>query len=484
MKGILGKIKSLQFYDTLKHAANYFGAFVFTKLIGLVFNPFLTRVLDPEELGIYNSFMQFVIVGGIIFVLHGDAALVRHKLENDGKDYKSFLGATFIFGGINFVWISIVFYLLLPYLADLMNIPAEALLLYPIIVFYFALNTYFNRFFQARKESKRVSRRNIAFQVSFMGLATLLLLLPYWPKDYRLLIYSQLTVGVGFILFYIFTFWQHTSFKTKKSDYKTIIKFGVPLIPMSLSGMVLNSFDTWMINAHNQAEAGIYSNAYNLGSMLFMVSSALVSAWQPDFLEKTKAGEIKKRNTDALKIIRIVVFAAVGLILVSPDYFQLIDIKYQAGLVITPLVAIGYVVLTYGSLSLQNFIYNQKVVYTAIATTVAATLNIILNYIYIPIHGYQVAAVTTIISFGASTTLLHLFNRLVCKGYYFPTSRYLVVGWVLIPAMALFYYLSYVDWNYWLELSIRYAFIAVSLPLVLWPHLAELWAKAKGMLKK
>lgn len=74
-----------------------------------------------------------------------------------------------------------------------------------------------------------------------------------------------------------------------------------------------------------------------------------------------------------------------------------------------------------------------------IASTVGAVLNVLLNYLLIPIFGYIVAAYTTLICYVLFMIMHYIFMRKVCKnkigGIHIFNDRFIILSTIVLFIM-------------------------------------------------
>ena len=194
----------------------------------------------------------------------------------------------------------------------------------------------------------------------------------------------------------------------KKEYWKYALLFNLPLIPHFLSTFALNQADRIMIGRmEGEAEAAIYSISYTIATMIILVVTALNNALIPYIYKTIKAeayGEIVNSTKMHFVIIAVLclltmVFAPeVIMIFAGSEYAEAIDI-------IPPIATSVYFIFVYSMFSTVEY-YFQKTGLLAIASVTSAGINIVLNYIFIGLFGYQAAGYTTL----ASYILLALFH--------------------------------------------------------------------------
>ncbi|MCD8131593.1 MAG: oligosaccharide flippase family protein [Lachnospiraceae bacterium] len=184
-----------------------------------------------------------------------------------------------------------------------------------------------------------------------------------------------------------------------KEYWKFALSFNIPLIPHYLSNVILVQSDRIMIaNMVGEAAAAIYSVAYNLGVTAQVITQALVNAINPWMYKKIEKGEEADVKKTIVPLVAIVGMLILGVLLIMPEVFNLLfPSTYMEALNVIPPVASGvmwaFIYNIYASVELY-YMGNRTV---SIASMTGALLNLILNFICIPIFGYMAAAYTTLI---------------------------------------------------------------------------------------
>ena len=180
--------------------------------------------------------------------------------------------------------------------------------------------------------------------------------------------------------------------------------------------VLLNSSDKIMIQKiYTYEEAALYSVAYSISMMIFIVSGALNLSIQPWMFKRLKNSENTK-NTSFLKISTILVAACcLIVVIIAPELIAIIGgKKYMTAIwVMPPLILSVFVMFIY-----QQFVnvlfYYKKTNIILFVSILAAILNIILNRIVIPIYGFVAAGYTTLFSYIIVMLLYYAFMKKIC----------------------------------------------------------------------
>ncbi len=185
--------------------------------------------------------------------------------------------------------------------------------------------------------------------------------------------------------------------------WKASLVYVLPLLPHYLSQRVLSQSDRIMIERMiGKSEAGVYSLAYSVGMLLMMlntVTDSTIAPWTYRNIRDKKYMEIEKLTKRLLLLFALVLFC---FLLVVPELVKIFatDEYYPAIWCIPPIGISAYIMILYIQLIYFEY-YIGKTSYTTGATVAAAILNLILNFICLPIFGYAVAAYTTLICYVA-----------------------------------------------------------------------------------
>ena len=197
--------------------------------------------------------------------------------------------------------------------------------------------------------------------------------------------------------------------------------------------------------------------------------------------------KIREKNYKAMsKVVypSLVLIAAanLALIAIAPEVVAIFaPPEYSEAIYVIPPVAMS-LFATYLYLCFAPFeFYFEKRIWTTIGTLTSAVANIVLNYIFINLCGYQAAGYTTLFCYLLNAVMHYFFMRKVCKTYldgirpYDPKILILIavvfmgIGFLYIPLYA--------------SMVVRYGFTVVLL-LILWINRKKLISAVSEMLGK
>ena len=237
---------------------------------------------------------------------------------------------------------------------------------------------------------------------------------------------------------------KKTGFRGISKYWKRGLKFNLPLIPHYLSSTLLASSDKIMIQQLvGEASAGFYSLAYTYSGLALIIFGAVNNAYTPTAYDLIRKEDYKQLSKKTQPIIFIAVAFSILLMLMAPEgLFILGGEEYLVALDIVPVLILGIFFSSfYFIFSNIEFVYERtKLVFPI--TLLGAGLNIILNYIFVPIYDYGAAAYTTLISYVIVALCHYLVTLLILKknAYHMGTvCLYLVILIAISTLMPLIY---------------------------------------------
>lgn len=202
-----------------------------------------------------------------------------------------------------------------------------------------------------------------------------------------------------------------------KKYWTYALRFNLPLVPHALSQTILSSADRIMIKSMiGNVQAGYYTLAYSVSVMMILFNTSLSQTLAPWTYKKIRDDRVEDINRIAIFTVGFIAVANLFLIAFAPEVIVIFAPKeYLDAVNIIPPVAISvYFMFLYDWFCRFEYYY-EETIYILIASTAGAVLNVVLNYIFIPIYGYIAAGYTTMICYGVNSVLHYCFMRKICK---------------------------------------------------------------------
>ncbi len=395
----------------LKDTSLYMVAKILEGIIGFITIIVYTYCFLPEHYGIYNIINSTVVTVAFLVLNWISQSLLRYIDEYNIKKDIERLYSTVLVLWLILTWavviIMMISILVLGMFVD-RNIFNTLWLMLIMFVFYGA-----NLVLTSILVAQRRIKLNLILSVFnvFFKLVVSLLLIWIFGKDIRFIIIANIIFDAmsSIIIFLKLKLFSVIKFKLFSKDiFKRFISYGFPLIGLNFSTSVLYNSDRYIIQLLlGSVSVGIYYANYSLMSAGFsIISSAMLKASYPAIMKAWNDKEVLKTRILIGKAVRqyllISIPALFGIAVMAEDLSRLVlNEAYIEGFSVMKWVALGMVLL--GLTEYVNKTYELKENTQMIFKNSMASgiVNILLNFCFLPMFGYKVAAVTTAIGFFA-----------------------------------------------------------------------------------
>ena len=378
----------------------------FVRSIGFLSTPIFTRLLTHAEYGAYNNYTSWLAIITIFVTLNLESSLISARFDYKDKfdEYIfSILSLSSLSAVIWFIFLN-VFSKQAESFLGLDRAYINAMLLY--LLFLPAINL-----FQAREryyyEYKKTVITSLILAIGTAFVSVLLVINLNDKLTGRILGSVIPTVIIG-LIFYIY--FIRKGKKVKIKYWKYVLPICLPYVPHLLSMTLLNSTDRIMIKHWCGDEAtALYSLAYNCGTLVTMFLTALNSAFSPWLGEKLSERNYRDIRDFSKKYIVAFLFLAIGIMIIAPEILLILGGKsYLEAIYVMSPVSMGCICQFLYTLFVNVEQFKKKTIGMAIASAVAASVNLLLNWIFIPRYGYLAAAYTTLVGY-LCLLCIHMF---------------------------------------------------------------------------
>lgn len=240
--------------------------------------------------------------------------------------------------------------------------------------------------------------------------------------------------------------------------WKYALTLSLPIILHGLSLTILGQSDRIMLTALvGASETGVYSLIYNFSMIANVVIVSLEGVWVPWFTQKMKNREVELINEKVKLYIGIMTFVIISIILISPEVLRILAPKeyWRGEMIIPPIILSSYIIFIY-TLYVNVEHFHKKTRHIAVNTIIAASSNIVLNFIFIPRYGMYAASITTLASYLLSLYLHYKYSRkieeklfpikiiikyllivLIATGVFYLISGFAIIRWILLVILGL-----------------------------------------------
>lgn len=388
---------------------------IFQKGISFITVPLFTRLMTTEQYGQFSVYQSWHSIIAIFATLNLSYGVFNNGMTKYPDDRDRYISSMQGLSTIVTMALLTIYLPLQGYINDLTGLSTILMLLMfadfltaPALAFWSAKQRY---------EFKYVALVAITLGMSVISPMIGLIAVVNSSKKgiARIVTFTLVNICVG-MFFYIFNAIKGKKFFVKKY-WSFALRFNIPLIPHYLSAIVLAQSDKVMIeHFFGETEVAIYSVAYSLSLLMNIVTNSINSSYVPWTYQK-----LNENNTVALKkttnllllgiaavsILPVMLAPELMWIMAPPEYIEAIW-------VIPPISTSVYFMFLYSLFGNIEF-YFEKNKFVMMASIIAASTNIVLNALLMPILGYMAAGYTTMVCYILFAVAHYIFMRKVCN---------------------------------------------------------------------
>lgn len=415
MKKVINKYNTLSV--RLRATIWFFVCSILQRGISVITTPIFTRMLTTTEYGQFTVFNSWLSIISVVITLNLTAGVYTMgivKFKEEEKIYTSSLQ------GLNFIlcifW-TIIYLCFRNYWNRVFSLTtvqmlAMFLMIWSSASFGFWMTTQRNAY---RYRALVVVTLIVSIMKPVIGIW---FVMKAQDKVTARILGLALVEVIGYSGFFFLQMIRGRKFYSGKY-WKYAILFNLPLVPHYLSNTVLSGADRIMIEKMvGESEAGIYGLAYSISTVIYMVNDALNKTMSPWLYQKIREKDYASMHKVVYPSLIMVATANICLIAVAPELIAVFAPKeyYEAIYIIPPVAMSGFMTYLYLCFAPFEFYYEKRI-WTTMGTLVSAVTNLILNYMFIPIFGYQAAGYITLICYALYALAHYFFMRKVCRNY-------------------------------------------------------------------
>ena len=390
---------------------------VISKIVPLLMLPIVTSIItDSKYYGINDMTNLIISFAGAIAMMGMYDAMFRMFFEKEDEEFKKSICSTALFFVI---CSSLVMCLLMFIFKDILLKAIISDTTYNLLFFIIIVNTFFNGILSIVSAPTRMENKKAIFLVTntvtpFISYSISIPLLLKGNFVYALPIAAVSSTLVMSLVFY-FINREWFSYRLVSFKYlKDLIKIGVPLMPTFIMYWMCNSFDRMMIKSMlGLSELGIYSVASRIAQISQFIYTAFAMGWQY-FAFSTMNDEDQKEMTSKIAnyLLIISIVATMGVTAFSKIIFYILAKgSYSDGFIILPYLFIAPLLLMVFQILSNQFIVIKKTYPVPMILSLAVVLNVISNYILIPIMGIEGASIATMTGYIVAVVVCYLATR-------------------------------------------------------------------------
>ena len=435
----------------LKSSVWYIVANFLTAASAFLTTPIFTRLLTPEQYGMYNNFTSWQSILAILFTFNVQASLISARYDYE-KDLNRYIFSTLGMSTASVLLWTLILNLFSSWSTNFFSLSVVYINLMMANILFMKVFEMFQteqRYFFKYKLQVSLS---VVSTLASLGLSLLLVTQMENKLTGRIIgsVLPGIIIGLSIYIFY-FVKGRYVHFEY----WKYALAICLPYIPHLLSMTVLNSTDRIMITKMcGTADTALYSLAYTCGTMMTILLNSINTAFSPWLAERLHENDTRSVRSFSKYYITAFVCISLGAMMIAPEILYILGgERYLPAVYVMPPVAMGCICQFLYTMMVNIEQIKRKTVGMAFASVAAALLNYVLNLFLIPKFGYIAAAYTTLAGYLLLLGLhMWMVHRLGMSNVY---SYRFIIGTVI----AVFVVMLGINEIYDMSI-IRYIFIA------------------------
>lgn len=420
--------KSLDKYRNMSKPAKaslwFIACYIIQRGLQFIGMPIYTRIMSTEEYGVYSVFLSWfnlLCVFSSLSIYNGTFNKAMVKYEEDRDSYISSIQSLTLLVGLG---VSAMIMLFHDAIQSVTGFSMKLLLLMCV-----HLTLYPSLQYWSQKQRFLFEYKKLVFVTLVNSVASLLLgivfVLISTDRSSALITATVVTQAIINIVLFCSLGNRGKTFYQKEYWTWSLVS-SIPLIPHYLAEILLGHADRLMINQMcGASQAGIYNIVYQISMFMTIIRTGINGSFTPWLYYSLKQRKYVEIRRVTKMITLLMATMTVMIMLIGPEILKVVaPSSYYEAVIDIPAIMIGCFFIFVYVLFLNVEIYYEQNQFVALASIVAALVNVVLNFIFIKKYGYLVAGYTTMLSYLLMAIMHYVFLRRISKQHAEITSLF------------------------------------------------------------
>ncbi|ORT51869.1 hypothetical protein ST37_04065 [Vibrio sp. qd031] len=380
--------------------------------LGVGITVWMARYLGPEQFGVFNYALSFVILFTVLINLGLENIVVKtiiNSPSNEGETLASSLLLRAMGGCVFFIsTITLINYIR----------PNDSIVHHLVIIlsigYLFKIFEAIRYWFEAHVKAKFSSIIEVLALTTSVVIKAILIL-----NDAPLIYFAWAVVGemvvmaLGLSVLFMIKYGKPLkTLKPKRKRVQSLFYEAWPLTLASALYMIAAKIDQIMLGNMIDSEAvGVYAAAVKLSEGWFFIPAVIATSLYPTMLSAKKNSRVLyiERTQHLLNLMAIIgISAAIFVILIANPLVNFVfGTEYQQSASVLIVHILGGIFVAISGISYRYLISEGLQKYSLYRGLTGVVVNIIMNFFMIPQYGVMGAAISTVVS---QFMALYLFN--------------------------------------------------------------------------
>jgi O-antigen/teichoic acid export membrane protein len=404
------------FGKILTHGKNYLIASLASKALAFISIPVYTRLLSPNDYGTLSIINGVVAILICVMALSMDRSISRYYFDKVNlEDFRQFTGTSIIISIVAFFISSFILFFFAQKFGEFVGLEKKSVYLIIPLVMISIVALMFEQVFGPQKESKIIAMSSLYRVYACFGLSVIVIFLLNSNKYYGAL-YSQIIIGFAFCYYWIKKLKPFVNICFKFCYVKYIWTYSVPLIPYVLSSIIIEQFGRIALGTQSMSQAGYYSLAQSIGSLVGIIIVVTHQAWNPYYFEYMNSKNYSQLDSDFIRIFKLSILVAFTIAYFGDEIGMLLAKReFTGSLYLVPIFAIGYLFYQLAYIYLRNFMYSKSTYLLTLSVLLSSICNIVLNVVLMKTFGELGLAISFLFAYIILAVISWAFNKYIIK---------------------------------------------------------------------
>lgn len=389
----------------------YIASSAISRSIGAAGTPIFTRLLTPEEYGLFPLYNTWLGIFTVIITIELTGSVIYRGLQKYQDQKDEFISSAFgLFLSIFTVFCALYFAFsgFVNTLSGLNTLTTSLML---VQIFANTVIGFYSGKARFEYNYKNVAILNLFSSLGIPTISILIIFLTNIRSEARIIgsATTMLIIGVAVLIHLI----KRSSELFNLKIWRFLLRFNLPLIPHYLaSALILRIGDITIGRIFGTEALGRYSVAMSVGMSLTIVTNGLLSALSPWMLRKTRAKEFRRIRDFMLSLTKALCAFALLILAFAPEIIQILTpSEFHAALPAVYPLEISVIPMFISGAVMSGEMYFEKSGVSALPSVLSAALCALLSLLILPRIDYRFAALFTLMSY----ILLAFLNALIFK---------------------------------------------------------------------
>ena len=403
--------KMLKLRVPAKASAWYIGSSVLAKGISTLVTPIFTRLLTPEEYGLYPLYLSWLSVFTILLSLELAGGVTYRGLQKFENDKDEFISVSFGLFLCVFIVFSTLYFAFSSFINSITGLSTFVTFLMLSTIFANTVISFYTAKAKYEYQYMRATLINLLSSLLIPLLSISLIFLSYYKSEARI-------IASSFVLIFIAVYALSSILKRSKVLYRKeiwhfLLRFNLPLLSHYLAlGLILRIGDLVIGRAYGTEALGKYSVATSIGMALTVITGGLLSALSPWILRRIRASETEKIRDLLLLLTKGLCVLTLVLLAASPELLSILTPPaFHSVLIAVFPIALSVIPIFLSNVLTSSEGYFEKSYLTALPSLISAAISALLSILVLPKVDYRFAGVFVLISY----IILAVLNTLLYK---------------------------------------------------------------------